>query len=188
MKKVYLGCGENWKKGFVNVDAVCPKSFIPDEETSFIEKDVLTLTDIFDIESVDLIRAEMLVEHIPQVEVPGFFYQCWSVLCPGGRLELLVPDFEAIASSFVEMCRNGYNRTEFESMAHILLNSFSGMNVYDCHKSLMCRSYLEDILQSEGFTNIRFKNTGSRGWGLLTVAEKGPHLDRESLRDVSYNF
>lgn len=188
MKRVYLGCGDSWKSGFVNVDARRPRNFVGSDDTMFIQADVTQLTEIFEVESVDLIRAEMLVEHIPQVQLPEFFYQCWTVLKPSGRLELLTPDFEAIVSSFVEMRQKGYNRTEFEKMAHILLNSFAGMTVYDCHKSLIYRDYLQDILESEGFTNIRFQNIGTRGWGLLTVAERGSHVDRETLREVTYNF
>ena len=187
--RLYLGCGEVWKPGWTNVDVRKPRSFNETEpDTSFVSCDVLDLGSRFAPETVDQIRAEMLIEHIPQSQVPDFLYQCWNVLRPGGRLELLTVDFGAIAKEYHIMhdIEAKYNRSLFESMAHILLNSFAGMRVEDSHKSLQCRSYLQDILESEAFTDIQFRVSGTRHWGLIVSARKGEHVDRSSLRQVDY--
>jgi len=187
MIKIYLGCGQIPKEGFINVDRRKPTN-LP-EGTEFLEADAFDIGMHFEPETVDLIRAEMLLEHVPQVLIPELLYQFWNVLKPGGRLELLTPDFLAIAREAVKMeDEKSYDRTKFEKMAQILMNSFAGMGFEDCHKALISRAYLQDILESEGFTDIKFKNTGTYGWGLIAVAKKGEHVDRPSLRDVEYSI
>ena len=180
--RVYLGCGEVWKKGWINVDVVPPRSFQADERTTFVCGEALSLGQMFPPESVDVICAEMLLEHIPQSQIPDFLYQCWQTLKPEGELRILTVNFNAIAQSFCEMNEKGFNRTEFEQMSHILMNSFPGMQLPDCHKSLICEDYLNEILPSEGFTDVKLGYCGTKGWGLTCRATRGVHVDRISLK------
>ena len=51
-------------------------------------------------ESVDLIYACHIVEHLDQEEISKFFNECNRVLKPGGIVRVVVPDFDKLVDSY----------------------------------------------------------------------------------------
>ena len=62
--------------------------------------------DIFNLpfsdNSVDEIRSEGLIEHLPFIDEPRFFYEIERVLKPGGFLYLSTVDFEMAAKQWLD--------------------------------------------------------------------------------------
>jgi predicted SAM-dependent methyltransferase len=79
MKKVQFGAGSLHIEGFENYDS---------EAQADITKPLN-----FESDSVDLIYAEMVVEHITHKEAWQFFEECHRILLPGGLMRVVVPDF-----------------------------------------------------------------------------------------------
>jgi SAM-dependent methyltransferase len=78
--KLNLGCSDNHREGFVNVDRVPPADQIVDlakpwpwPESSIVE-----------------VLAHDIVEHLP--DKIHTMNELWRVLRPGGRVEIVVPD------------------------------------------------------------------------------------------------
>jgi hypothetical protein len=91
---INLGCSDRKLPGFLNVD-------IRPESGADIIDDVTKLESIKD-ESVDLIYACHLAEHIPRKEVIPTFKLWYSKLRLGGILRLAVPDIDAVCKLYME--------------------------------------------------------------------------------------
>ena len=81
--KYNLGCGENKRRGFINVDS--SKEVEPD-----ICEDV-TITPWKWAKQADLIFADNLFEHIREELVLKVMQECHRLLKPGGLLQIIVP-------------------------------------------------------------------------------------------------
>jgi len=88
--KLDIGCGHNKKEGYISID----KS--PDVDADYIV-DVETEPLPFKDSSVDEIHCAHLVEHIHNL-IP-FMNECYRVLKPGGRMEILAPYYTAIQAT-----------------------------------------------------------------------------------------
>jgi predicted SAM-dependent methyltransferase len=91
--KLHIGCGNNVKEGYVNID-----KFV--KNASIENYDILKLP--IDENSVDEVLAEHVVEHLTFQEEREFFYEMYRVLKTGGKLKLEVPDIEWVLSTFLE--------------------------------------------------------------------------------------
>src|SRR3989339_1625976 len=99
--KLNLGCGGRPLKGYINIDSDSLeqlKSRYPDDyfddDLEIYDYDIFNLP--FNENSVDEIRADSLIEHIPFIDEPKFFYEAKRVLKKGGTLNLSTTDFEQI--------------------------------------------------------------------------------------------
>jgi len=90
---VHLGSGGLRIKGFLNFDA---DVFIAADVTARSERIKLAR------ESVGVIYASHLFEHIGRWDVPGVMRNWHRVLRPGGRLILCVPNLEALARIYLD--------------------------------------------------------------------------------------
>jgi predicted SAM-dependent methyltransferase len=97
--RLNLGCGGRPLPDYINVDMDTLEQIIaryPNQE--FDKKLVVVQYDIFNLpypdNSVDEIRTEGLIEHLPFVDEPRFLYEIVRVLKPGGKLYLSTVDFE----------------------------------------------------------------------------------------------
>lgn len=100
--RLNVGCGGRPLPGYVNIDmdtldqirARYPQTHYPDDL-------VVEQWNVFDLpcaaSSVDEVRADSFVEHLPFVQEPLFFREACRVLRPGGKLIVQVPDFEEVA-------------------------------------------------------------------------------------------
>lgn len=104
--RLNLGCGGRPLPGFINVDmdsldeirARYPDRTY-DDDLIVVNYDLFNLP--FDVDSVDEIRAEGLIEHLPFIDEPRFFKEVVRVLKPGGSLHLSTVDFEKAAGQWL---------------------------------------------------------------------------------------
>lgn len=104
--RLNLGCGGSPLADYINVDMDSLETLrerYPQQRFS----DSLQVHDydIFNLPyadgTVDEIRADSLIEHLPFVDEPRFFYEVKRVLKPGGLLRLATPDFEAAVKEWL---------------------------------------------------------------------------------------
>lgn len=104
--RLNLGCGGRPLPNYINVDMDTLEQIrvrYPNQE--FSEDMVVVQYDIFNLpyadNSVDEIRSEGLIEHLPFIDEPRFFYEVTRVLKPGGTLYLSTVDFEIAAKQWL---------------------------------------------------------------------------------------
>ena len=97
--KLNLGCGGRPLMEYINIDMDTlddMKARYPNQ----VFDDNLTIKqyDLFDLPyddgSVDEVKSDGLIEHLPFIEEPKFFYEVTRILKPGGILDLSTVDFE----------------------------------------------------------------------------------------------
>ena len=92
--KLHLGCGDKIIKGFVNID-------IREFEGVDIVSNITNLKD-FKPESVSLIYASHVLEHVGRREYLSVLRHWFDLLKPGGVLRLSVPDIESVFEHYSE--------------------------------------------------------------------------------------
>lgn len=92
-KRLHLGCGLRRLPGFVHVDNR------PGTDPDLIA-DVGNLEGVED-NSVELVYACHVLEHIPRPDVADVLREWRRVLAPGGTLRVSVPDFRMLAHMYV---------------------------------------------------------------------------------------
>lgn len=88
MLKLNLGCGNNYLEDYVNIDL---NNEVRCDKVVDFEKEDLPFED----DSVDEIVAEMIVEHIWNID--HFFNECWRVLKPGCKMLITTPTAGTVA-------------------------------------------------------------------------------------------
>jgi predicted SAM-dependent methyltransferase len=98
-KKLNLGCGGRPLKGYINVDMDTLEQMrirYPnhrfDDDICIQQYDIFNLP--FEDASIDEVRSEGLIEHLPFIDEPKFFNEVVRVLKPGALLYLSTVDFE----------------------------------------------------------------------------------------------
>jgi SAM-dependent methyltransferase len=104
--RLNLGCGGRPLAGYVNVDMDSLEQIRArypgrtyDDELVVVNYDIFNLP--FEDGSVDEVRSEALIEHLPFVDEPRFFREVVRVLKPGGLLYLTTVDFEKAAQQWL---------------------------------------------------------------------------------------
>jgi predicted SAM-dependent methyltransferase len=92
--KLHLGCGKVHIDGYVNID-------IMEHPSVDVLNDVIKLENFKD-NSVDVIYACMVLEHLGRFNYPLALKKWHSLLKDGGTLRIVVPDFEAICQYYNE--------------------------------------------------------------------------------------
>lgn len=107
MIKLNIGCGGRPLKGYINVDMDTLEEIrirYPhqtfDEDLRVEQYDIFNLP--FENNSVDEIRAEGLIEHLPFRDEPRFFAEVVRVLKSGGTLYVSTVDFEAAVRQWLD--------------------------------------------------------------------------------------
>jgi len=97
--RLNIGCGGRPLSGYVNIDMDTLEQIrerYPNQK--FADDLVVVQYDIFNLpysdNSVDEIKSEGLIEHLPFIDEPRFFHEVVRVLKPGGVLYLSTVDFE----------------------------------------------------------------------------------------------
>jgi len=171
--KLHLGCGKVILPGFVNMDA-------RQLEGVDIVTDVFTLPTV-EKNSVDLIYASHIFEHVPRPDTKKVLTRWYDVLKPGGTLRLAVPNFLAIVeqynekSNLKELLGLLYGRQDYPGNAH--------MCTYDMWT-------LHDLLVEVGFPHPRRYDWHDTEHADVDDCSQSflPHLDKIYGRLMSLNM
>lgn len=163
--KVYLnlGSGANTSPEFINVDA------FPFRKTHWV-LDIQHLS-IFPNNSVDMIYASHVLEHIPRNNLLETLNEWCRVLKIGGILRFGVPDFDKLIDFY------NASGKETESIINQLLGQDRD---FDRHCTIWNLNYAKRILKQAGFSGEL------RLWNVETAAHHGFH--DKSNRDISLNL
>lgn len=121
----------------------------PGEQVDFIGN----CTDLsrFASGSVEAIYASHVLEHLGYLdELPQAIKEFRRVLRNDGRLQVSVPDLEALSRLFVDP------RLDMSMRFHVMRIMFGGQtNAHDFHKAGLTYEFLTDYLTVAGFRDIR---------------------------------
>ncbi len=100
--------------------------------------------------SVDAIYASHVLEHLGYLdELPQALKEFRRVLRQDGRLQVSVPDLEALCRLFLDP------RLDMSMRFHVMRIMFGGQsNPYDFHKAGLTQEFLTDYLAVAGFRSI----------------------------------
>ncbi|MDO8589707.1 MAG: methyltransferase domain-containing protein [bacterium] len=135
--KIYLnlGSGVNTSSEFINIDA------FPFRKTHLV-LDIRDLS-VFPNESVDMVYASHVLEHIPRSNLLGTLAEWRRVLKPGGILRFGVPDFDKLIDF--------YNASGKETDS--IINQLLGQDQdFDRHCTIWNFNYAKKILKEAGFS------------------------------------
>lgn len=152
MIKLNIGCGNDYRNGFVNIDSSSSLAQV-DKIIRFPSESLLNH---FNQESCDFILAQDVVEHLFRWEALELIKDFSSLLIRGGGLEIRVPDTEYIISSWKislkkkivllyggqDLPQGGPSNMEISRKEHPELF---------CHKYGWTREGLSAVLRSFGF-------------------------------------
>lgn len=136
--RVHLGCGSIVIPGYINVD------MMPLPHVHYVGG--AQELSMFDDESVDLLYACHVLEHVPRRELIVTLSEWRRVLRPGGVARISVPDFDLLLKA----------RDAEGSIAVIqdaLFGSFE--HAFDVHHSAFTEESLTQLLGKSGFSSVR---------------------------------
>ncbi len=93
--KLHLGCGEQYLKGYVNIDYPPSEHSVQTNNVADRFADLLTLR--YPAGSIDEIRLHHVFEHFSRPIASALVASWYSWLKPNGRLHIEVPDFQRTA-------------------------------------------------------------------------------------------
>ena len=107
-------------------------------------------------ESVDLIYASHVLEHIPRCDAKAALCEWYRVLSPGGKLYLCVPDIEALFKIYLQFLPL-YDTEDGQFRVDLACGvTFGGQtNKYDFHYSGYSMTTLKALLLSVGFSHVQ---------------------------------
>jgi predicted SAM-dependent methyltransferase len=149
--KLHVGCGSNYKQGWVNIDL-----FNPTADVALDLRERLPFSD----ESVSLIYSEHVLEHFEYPrDVRHILQECYRVLEPGGVFNVGVPDHGVVATAyatrdtsfFQERRLRSYLRDGDTTLMHHINYNFRQDGL---HKYSYDEETLRQILERVGFEEI----------------------------------
>ena len=158
--KLNIGCGYDPRDGFINIDG---RNDLPKVDR-VINLSKESLLKYFRVGTVDFILANDFIEHHFHWEAVRILKDFYSLLKPGGGLEMRLPDFESICS-FPEL-----------SMAKRITLLFGGQDIsqgepdpssrtrypeFFCHKYSYTQDTMKQELEAAGFKTIAMQREGT---------------------------
>lgn len=150
VSKLNLGCGGDYREGFINIDAS------PDVRADYclvIGEDLLL--DHFKPNTFSYILARDIIEHLYRYQAIEVLSECYILLEKGGKIKMRIPDFDAIC-----------NTSEFssEKKIHWLFGSHAkGTRFlpFHSHRYAYTKETMERELRQIGFMEIQLLDGGS---------------------------
>lgn len=96
MKRLNLGCGNDIRNGFVNVDR------LPSKSDNYRQGDIQCIDWLVEDNTVETIIALDCLEYISPKHLKSTLENWAKKLSPGGVMKILVPDCHLAAKSFVQ--------------------------------------------------------------------------------------
>ena len=172
MLKLHLGCGNAHIDGYVNIDI----RYLP----SVDKVDNIRFLRSYAPNSVDVIYASHVLEHVGRWEYTAVLKRWFELLKPNGVLRVCVPDFEEIAKYYLRTRR---------------IRDISGMlyagQDYEENNHFWCWDFdqLSKELQEVGFSAVHRYNWRDTEHADLDDFSQSylPHLDKENGILLSLN-
>ena len=160
--KLNVGCGSDYKDGFINIDA--SNSLNRVDKIIDLEKE--SLLKQFLPESCGFILANDIVEHLYHWQAVQLLTDFYTLLASGGSLEVRVPDTEYIIKSWSIPLRQKvfylYGGQDIPQGGSVDMENSRRENPnFFCHKYGWTRSSLHDVLSNVGFLSSEFKRVGT---------------------------
>ena len=173
LKKVHLGCGKKHFSGWINIDV--DHTVNPD-----IVDDITNLSIIED-NSVDLIYACHVLEHIGRWKWRSVLKLWSSKLKQGGTLRISVPSFEAVVNRYNQK----HNITEVSGLV-----CGGQRNEYDIHFIIFDKPLLTEGLIEAGLVDIKEWDWRTTEHSHIDDYSQSylPHLDKENGMHMSLNL
>jgi predicted SAM-dependent methyltransferase len=161
---LHIGCGENVKQGWVNVD------FDKAADICLDVREPLPFPD----DSVTVVYSEHFFEHLSADDGKRFLGECARVLQPMGRLSIGVPDAALILRDYVSGDREKWQRTRDRYHPDSCTTPMHSVNHFfrqgEEHKYAYDEETLTEMIRGAGFVDV-----GRRRWD--------PALDLPDRRD-----
>jgi GT2 family glycosyltransferase/2-polyprenyl-3-methyl-5-hydroxy-6-metoxy-1,4-benzoquinol methylase/spore maturation protein CgeB len=156
--RLNLGCGEDHRPGYINVDAYVP--------TADLQMDIFDLQ--MDDGVVDEIYSSHMLEHLGKAQVPQVLSEWRRVLKPGGTLRLNLPD--------LQWCMQQWLRTSEEHRWGWALDTIYGLQTHagEYHKTGFTADRAERIVEAAGFSEVQVSWTWSHGMRCLWIEARRP--------------
>ncbi|MCL0071994.1 methyltransferase domain-containing protein, partial [Peptococcaceae bacterium] len=168
MKKVNLGCGNRYAKGWINLD-------FNSNTTDVISHNLLTPLPFNDNE-IDAIYCSHVLEHFSREEGKRLIENCYKKLKFGGILRIVVPDLENICREYLSILENineDENKKKYEWIIIELLdqltrNKSGGEMAVFWQKVVENRDdFLIDYIKSRTGTDLRSNKSIQRDITLI---------------------
>lgn len=170
MTKLNVGCGTDYRAGFINIDG---STKLPKID-KLIDISHSSLLDHFNANSIEFILANDIVEHHFHWEAVRLFKEFHALLMAGGIVEIRVPDAQYIVNSWrLPMARK---ITLLFGGQDIPQRTDAEMDVsretypqFFCHKYGWTKESMKKELEQIGFSAVSCKRVGTN---LVTKATK----------------
>ncbi|RLI32956.1 hypothetical protein DRO51_00550 [Candidatus Bathyarchaeota archaeon] len=158
MVKLNMGCGEDKKEGYINIDnrESCKPDMVYDlEKTPYP----------FENESAEEILWKDSLEHLSWRVIENVLKECYRILKKGGRMYIQTPDLEIIAKKVILDPNFKYGDLEgYKAIGFWVYGrqdpqpdgSFGGWGGF--HKAGFTKQTLKKLLESVGFKIEEIKN------------------------------
>lgn len=151
--RLHLGCGNNRKEGYINVD-----KYVSNADANM---DIFNLQ--FPDDTVDEIFTEHMLEHLGKYEVPLALKEWARVLKPDGKLVMNLPN--------LEWCLREWLSKPEEERWGWQLDTIFGLQNHpgEFHKTGFTAPRLRQLLSAAGFRSITIKDHWSHGQSCFWV-------------------
>ena len=172
MKKLHIGCGQNYMAGWDNIDMLSLHKADCYANVSALP---------YPLESFDIIYVCHVLEHINRHMISATLIHWRSLLKKDGKLRISVPNFEAIMDRYYL----GKNLKELIGLLYGGQDSFLNE-----HKIVFDKRLLQEYLERTGFENVRewyWWDTDHVYYDDYSQAYL-PHMDKENGKLMSLNL
>ena len=164
MKKLHLGCGERYLKGYINIDFPSSEHTVQKKSVADEHHNLLELA--YEAGSVDEIRLHHVFEHFDRPTALGLLFAWNTWLKDGGILRIEVPDyfFSGLLSLFSPL-----KKMRLVATRHIFGSHEASWAI---HAEGWTRTSLRDALKLAGFELVKTRRNYWRGTVNLDVSAK----------------
>ncbi|HVY06901.1 MAG TPA: methyltransferase domain-containing protein [Burkholderiales bacterium] len=160
-RKLNVGCGTDYREGFINIDG----SNVLSKVDAVIDIGKASLLDHFGAGEVDFILANDIIEHHFRWEALAILRDFFTLLAPGGSIEIRVPDAKFIIGSWrmpiekkIVLLYGGQDIPQGNAEMDESRKKFPG---YFCHKYGWTMQSMKKELEGIGFKNVNAQRQGT---------------------------
>jgi hypothetical protein len=171
--KLHLGCGNKHIDGFINIDARKTDEADEIDDVKILKK--------YETDSVELIYASHILEHITRIEYTGVLSRWYNILSPDGILRIAVPDIEQVFKHYEQY-------KDLRILRGFLWGGQTyGFNYHYCGWDF---ATLKEDLEKIGFKNVKRYDWRTTEHSHIDDFSQCylPHMDKENGMLMSLNI